>query len=259
MLRCYSVLWYVIVTVVLSFGTYFLPLPADQRSLLVPVLLVFVPTIVCIPLVFLTEGKAGIRKLFSSVHGAWKWILIAAIMGVCMRVAIWLAGMVMGLPIQADLGAPGTAFIILATIPLAWFEELGWRRFALDRLLKSRSPWQASLLLGFPWAIIHIIIVLPGMMSVGAPIFPQTIVLVALSVVLTWIYVRSGGSLVAVTLLHGLQNGLVVLNRGIGIAESAWLMMGVYVAFAALLVLFDRRTFLDLNQNILHAGERFGA
>jgi len=44
-------------------------------------------------------------------------------------------------------------------------------------------------------------------------------------------------------LLHGLQNGLVVLNRGIGIAEATWLMMGVYVVLAGLLLFFDRRTF----------------
>ena len=69
------------------------------------------------------------------------------------------------------------------------------------------------------------------MMSAGAPAIPQTLVLIALGVFLTWTYFRSGGSLLAVTLLHGLQNGLVVLNRGLGIAEATWLMMGVYVLY----------------------------
>jgi membrane protease YdiL (CAAX protease family) len=68
--------------------------------------------------------------------------------------------------------------------------------------------------------------------------------LIALSVVLTWAYIRSGGSLLAVTLLHGVQNGLVVINRGLGMAESTWLMMGVYGVAAILLMIFDRRTFL---------------
>lgn len=243
MLKRYSVVTYVLLTLLFSFGTIFLPLPAEQRSLLIPVLLVFVPTIVCIPLVFFTEGRDGVRQLFSTVHGAWKWILIAAMIGALMRIATLIVGMLLGMSIHADISSPGTVLIILATIPLAWFEELGWRRFALDRTLRSRSPLEASLLLGLPWAIIHIIIVLPGMMSFGAPILPQSIVLIALGVVLTWLYVRSGGSLLAVTVLHGLQNGLVVLNRGIGIAESAWLMMGVYAVFAVLLILFDLRTF----------------
>jgi len=239
-----SVLWFVILTLLLSFGVYFLPLPEGQRSLLVPVLLVFIPALVCIPLVFLTEGRERVRRLFASVQGAWKWILIGAAAGALMRLAVLSAGILLGTSVRADLSAPETAFVILATIPLAWFEELGWRRFALARMLRTRSPLEAALLLGVPWALIHLVLLLPGMMSVGAPAVPQTVVLVALSVVLTWLYVRSGGSLLAVTLLHGVQNGLVVLNRGLGMAESTWLMMGVYLLIAVLLVLLDRRLFL---------------
>lgn len=243
MLKRQSVLWFVVITLALSFGTYFLPLPIEQRSLLVPVLLVLIPTMVCISLVFFTEGTQGIRQLFSTVRGAWKWSLIGAGVGVLLRVAVLIVGIILGTSIQADLSSPGTAFVVLATIPLAWFEELGWRRYALDRLLKSRSPLEASLLLGFPWALIHLILLLPGMMSVSAPAIPQTIGLVAMSVILTWAYVHSGGSLLTVTLLHGVQNGLVVINRGLGMAESTWLLMGVYVLFAALFIIFDRHTF----------------
>ena len=239
----HSVLWFVILTLVLSIGIYFLPLPSESKSLVVPLLLAFVPTVVAVPVAFLTEGRQGIRQLFSSVRGAWRWALIGAGIGALMRVAVLIAGILLGTSIQADLSAPGTAFIILITIPFAWFEELGWRRFALDRLLESRSPLEASLLLGIPWALIHLIILLPGMMSVGAPAVPQTIVLIALSVILSWAYIRSGGSLLTVTLLHGVQNGLVILNRGVSLAEGTWLMMGVYGVLAVLLIIFDRRTF----------------
>lgn len=239
--RNYSILWFVFLTVALSFGAYFLPLPAEGKALLVPVILVLVPTLVSVPLAFLAEGRDGVRQLFSSVHGAWIWILIGTGIGAFLRIAVLVTGLMLGTSMQADLSAPGTLFIILATIPLAWFEELGWRRFALDRVLKSRSPIEASLLLGLPWALIHLVVLLPGMMSAGAPALPQTLVLLALSVFLTWVYVRSDGSLLAVTLLHGVQNGLVVLNRGLGIAEATWLMMGVYVALAGLLIIFDRR------------------
>lgn len=54
MLKRHSMLWFVVVTLVLSFAGYLLPLPADSRSMLVPVVLVIVPTLVCIPLVSLT-------------------------------------------------------------------------------------------------------------------------------------------------------------------------------------------------------------
>ena len=254
MLKRQSVLWFVVITLVLSVGTYFLPLPSESKSLVVPLILAFIPTLVAVPMAFLTEGRDGIRQLFSSVRGAGRWVLIGAVVGVLMRVAVLIVGILLGISIQADLSAPGTAFIILITIPFAWFEELGWRRFALDRLLRSRSPLESSLLLGLPWALIHLIILLPGMMSVGAPAVPQTIVLIAFSIVLTWAYVRSGGSLLTVTLLHGIQNGLVVLNRGLSLAEGTWLMIGVYVLLAVLLIIFDRHMFFVKQALVLNRG-----
>lgn len=243
MIKRNPILWFVILTGILSLGTYYLPLPPEQRSLFVPILLVFVPAVVSIPLAYLTEGRDGFRQLFSSVRGAWKWVLIGAGVGALIRVAVLVAGMLLGTSIQAELSGQGTAFILFATIPLAWFEELGWRRYALHRLLMRQSPLKGSLVLGLPWGLIHLIIILPGMMAAGTPAIPQTFVLIALSVVLTWAYVHSGGSILAVTLLHGVQNGLVVLNRGLGMAEVTWLMLGVYSSFAVLLIVLDRRTF----------------
>jgi membrane protease YdiL (CAAX protease family) len=240
-----SALWFVLLTVALSFGVYFIPLPAESKTLLVPVVLVFIPTLVCIPLMFMTEGIAGLRKLFSSASGGIKWLLIGMFTGVLMRIAVLVTGLLMGTSIKADLSAPGTWFVVLATIPLAYFEELGWRRFALDHLLKSRTPFESSLMLGVPWSIIHLVVILPGMMSVGAPAIPQTIVLICLSFILTWAYVRSGGSVLTVTLLHGVQNGLVVLNRGLAIADATWLMMWVYLVLAAGLVLAEQRLFFS--------------
>lgn len=243
MKRTTGVFWFALLTVALSFTAYFIPLPAESRALLVPVLLVFIPAVVCIPLVFITEGRDGLRQLFSSSQSGFQWLLIGILVGAGMRVAVLIAGTIFGTSVKADFGGPGTLFIILATIPLAYFEELGWRRFALDRLLKFRSPIKSALLLGLPWGIIHLVIVLPGMMSVGSPAIPQTIVLLSLGVILTWAYVRSGASVLTTTLLHGVQNGLVVINRGLTNTEATWLMMWVYLALAVVLVFAERRMF----------------
>jgi len=238
-----SIIWFVLFTIALSFAAYFIPLPEESRALIVPVILTFIPTIVCMPLAYFTEGSSGLRQLFSSAKSGFKWLLIGVLVGTGMRVAVLIVGFIAGTSIKADFSVPGTWFVVLATIPLAYFEELGWRRFALDRLLKSRSPIESSLLLGLPWAVIHLVIVLPGMMSVGAPPIPQTVVLVCLSVVITWAYVRSGGSVFTATLVHGVQNGLVVLNRNIGIADATWLMMWTYLLLAVIIIIVDRKMF----------------
>lgn len=240
-----SVLWFVLITVSLSFATYFLPLPAESWGLLVPVLLVFVPTLVCIPLALITEGRDGLRQLFSTASGGVKWLVIGAVVGALLRVAVLVTGIILGMPIRADFSAPGTGFILLGTIPLAYLEELGWRRFALDRLLKSRTPLEAALLIGLPWGLLHIVILLPGMMSAGVPILGQVGTVFLMSIFLTWAYVRSGGSVLTVTLLHGVQNGMVVLNGGIPIVNAAWLMLGVYFVIAILFIYLERRLFFS--------------
>lgn len=242
-LKRHSIFWFALLTVGLSFAVYLIPLPADSRSLLVPLVLVFVPTVVCIPLVAITEGKGGLRQLFSSVNAGLKWPLIGALVGAGMRVTVLILGSVLETSIKADLSAPGTWFIVLATIPLAYFEELGWRRFALDRLLKSRSPFESSLLLGLPWGLVHLVVVLPGVMNAGAPAIPQFLVLIWMSIIITWAYVRSGGSVLTTTLLHGVQNGFVLLNRGLTLTESTWLMMWAYLILAILFIAVERRMF----------------
>lgn len=245
--KSYSVFWFSVITVALSFGTYLLPLPVEQRSLLVPVLMVLIPMLVSIPLAFITEGRDGIRQMLSTAslrRGGVKWLLIGIGIGAMARVVVWLIAVVLRMPIEADVTNPSAWFVLVATIPLALFEEIGWRSYALDRVLKTHSPLDASLLIGLPWGFLHLTILLPGMMSEGAPAIAQVSSVILLSVILTWAYVRSGHSLWTVTLLHGVQNGLVVLNRGLAMVPASWLLFASYFILAVVLILFDRRTFL---------------
>jgi membrane protease YdiL (CAAX protease family) len=245
-LKSYSVFWFIAITVLLSFGTYFLPLPIEQKSLLVPVLMVFIPTLVSIPLAFLTEGKDGIGQMLSTAsfhRGGVKWLLISAGLGTMIRVVAWLLAVSLQMPVKTDLSDPGAWFLLLGTIPLALFEEIGWRSYALDRVLRTRSPLEAGLLIGLPWGFLHLTILLPGMMSVGTHPIAQVGSVILLSVILTWAYVRSGHSLWTVTFLHGVQNGLVVLNRGLPIGPASWLLVASYFIFVVVLILIDRRTF----------------
>ena len=246
MLKRQPVLWYVVITVALSFATYFLPLPVEQRSLLVPVLMVFIPTIVSIPMALVTEGRDGIRQMLSTAslrRAGIKWLLIGAGLGALVRVMAWVIAILFRMPIKADLSDPTAWFILLATIPLALFEEIGWRSYALDRVLRTRSPLEAGLLIGLPWGFLHLTILLPGMMSENVPAIAQVGSVVLISIILTWVYVRSGHSLWTVTFLHGVQNGLVVLNRGLSIVPASWLLFASCFIVAMALILFDRRTF----------------
>jgi membrane protease YdiL (CAAX protease family) len=246
MFKRHAVLWFIVITVALSFATYFLPLPAEQKSLLVPVVLVLIPALVSVPVALISEGSDGLRQILSTAslrRGGLKWLLIGVGLGVLIRVMIWGMALLLQLSVRADLSDPGAWFVLLATIPLALFEEIGWRSYALDRVLRKYSPLEASLLIGLPWGLLHLVIVLPGMMNQGVPAIAQVGSVILMSIVLTWAYVRSGHSLWTVTLLHGVQNGLVVLNRGLSIVSGSWLLVAVCFILATVLITVDRRLF----------------
>jgi membrane protease YdiL (CAAX protease family) len=248
MLKRHPVLWYAVITVVLSFATYFLPLPVEQKSLLVPMLMVLIPTLVSIPMILVTEGRDGFRQMLATAgprRGGSKWLLIGAGVGAMIRVIAWVIAILFRMPVRVDFSDPTAWFILLLTIPLALFEEIGWRSYALDRVLKTRSPMEAGLLVGLPWGFLHLTILLPGMMSESVPAIAQVGSVLLISIILTWAYVRSGHSLWTVTLLHGVQNGLVVLNRGLSIVPASWLLLASCFIMAAVLILFDRRMFFS--------------
>jgi hypothetical protein len=64
--------------------------------------------------------------------------------------------------------------------------------------------------------------------------------MLALSVMMTWIYLAGGSSLSTAVLLHGGQNVFVFLNGGLSPVASGWLMAAVYGGTALLIILLTR-------------------
>jgi len=96
----------------------------------------------------------------------------------------------------------GTEIAIAIVAPLG--EEFGWRGYALPRLQTRWSPLRASLIIGLVWALWHIpTLFVPG--ARGVTPFELSLYLVAQvasSVVYTWLYNVSGGSIVGPLLAH---------------------------------------------------------
>ena len=86
-------------------------------------------------------------------------------------------------------------------------EEIGWRGYALPRLQAGRSALGASLILGVIWALWHLPLWLTGAPGRTLILYAAFVVsVIALSVILTWVYNSTGGSLLMVVLLHATQN-----------------------------------------------------
>ncbi|TVP66687.1 MAG: CPBP family intramembrane metalloprotease [Leptolyngbya sp. LCM1.Bin17] len=90
-------------------------------------------------------------------------------------------------------------------------EEIGWRGYLLDQLLRWRSPLGASLLVAIAWWSWHLPLgYLPGYFEAfdGTPRGPwrQLLSLIPTAILYTWIYLNTRRSLLAVILFHVLGN-----------------------------------------------------
>jgi membrane protease YdiL (CAAX protease family) len=116
-------------------------------------------------------------------------------------------------------------------------EEIGWRGFALRHLLNRHSPIAASLIIGIPWGLIHVLIVflyVPGRTGIwdGLAILP-------IAFALTWIFIKSNHRVLVATVLHISLNTFTFVAPLI--PEGEWLAVISYSLIAAILLLIDRR------------------
>jgi len=105
------------------------------------------------------------------------------------------------------LSEAGVAFVplILVTVVLSAGEEIGWRGHLLPLLEARLSALTASLVLGVTWAAWHVL-VLYGAEIEGWAFSLQLLSIPAGAVMYTWLFSSTGGSVLAVTLLHAGTN-----------------------------------------------------
>ncbi len=80
-------------------------------------------------------------------------------------------------------------------------EEIGWRGFVLPRLQRRFSALTSSVFLGMVWGIWHI----PMFISTGmnlSSLLVQLLTIISFSIIITWVYNNTKGSLFIVWLFH---------------------------------------------------------
>ena len=235
-------------TVTLSWATACVPLPAQYKAQLFPLIIICIPPLVGCALAALEGGGHAVRALLSSVTRNPAG-LRGFILALGLPLVLWYGarGLAILLGLAPGLQArPAPLLVVMACVfgVSAAAEEIGWRGYALPRLLERSSPLAAGLLLGIPWAAIHLPLHLPGMMSAGTPVVATIIALPAMSVAVTWVYLRTGRSVLAATLFHAGQNffGFAV-GLGMSDVEGAWLVAVVSGATALIAMLVGGQRF----------------
>jgi membrane protease YdiL (CAAX protease family) len=130
-----------------------------------------------------------------------------------------------GLYVLGGNNAPAVAFTLAPGALLSGLrEEYGWRGFALPRLQERFGALKASVFIGALWTLWHLPIVpfvrmgLPGLGRFAV----FSLEVVALSILMTWVYNHTAGSLLPPVLYHAAYN-LTLSGLGIPAIVPLWL------------------------------------
>jgi membrane protease YdiL (CAAX protease family) len=179
------------------------------------------PMLAAFAIAAVAGGRSGIRELATRITRMPKrkvsvWLAIASplLFFAVARFVAMLSGA--PLPRARELGVFGglprlgpLGVWLAVTVWNGFGEEVGWRGFALPQLQWKSSPLGAAVLLGLGWAGWHLplFVVIDTYRALGPMIVPGFVLgIVSGSIVLAWIYNRSGGSVLAVALWHGSYN-----------------------------------------------------
>lgn len=159
------------------------------------------------------SADSGVRRLVSGLvrSANWRWPVLAFLLIPAFLLTTAILGCTLRLPVINP--APNLGFAKLAGFSAIQFlhyflftsvgEEPGWRGFLLPRLQIRFSPLTASILVWLPWAIWHLPLDLGRRWSPAQFIEQRIVILLIYSILLTWLYNRSGGSLLVVAIVHG--------------------------------------------------------
>jgi len=124
-------------------------------------------------------------------------------------------------------------------------EELGWRGFALPRLQAAYGGTVASLVIGVIWAVWHLpVFAIPAASQYGQAFLPYAVGVLGFSVLLTWLFNGTGGSVLLAMLFHASLNASSTLYpipvdvlRSSGFPDIVMLGMALATWVVALVVL----------------------
>jgi uncharacterized protein len=224
---------------------------SDAQRLVLVALASNVPSLLGIVLTGVVLGRGALRKLLGRLL-PWRvnplWYLVvflgpAALVGGAVALNTLLGGpaLSLGMPL---LGV--AIFLGFSIFPgSALGEEIGWRGYVLPRLQTRTSALSASLILAPIWALWHLPLWVAGWLQ-GDPFRTPTLYAAfvvsafALSIILTWVYNSTGGSLLMVVLLHATVNlpqTLAIDDLGSRATVPVLLYWGLMVAAAIVVII----------------------
>jgi membrane protease YdiL (CAAX protease family) len=179
---------------------------------------VWAPAVAAILAAALTGGRAAVRDLGERLvrwRVGWQWYVLVILGPAAFSLAIagvyallggsWSAAVPKALSEEPLVLLPVFFLILALTDGLG--EEPAWRGFALPRLLTRHNALVASLIVGVLWALWHLpLLWMEGATRFQEPVWPILVDNTAKSVLFTWVFLNTRGSLLLAILLHAATN-----------------------------------------------------
>ncbi len=203
------------------------------------------PALAAIIVTLALREEGGIGRLFAPLA---KWRVSAGWFAFVLAFWFVVAGIALSLEAlwrrnipSVDLRIVGgrLVFVFVGMLFSNVWEEIGWRGFALPRLQERFADGAIVLLMGLLWSLWHVpLLVNPSSPMSRLPWYGEIPFSLALTVLYTWLYRHTGGSLLLVTIFHALSNTVAFVLLEWGLYESSYPFMVLVTSLIAVGVLF---------------------
>lgn len=226
-------------------GTSKVDLGSAGPLMLLIALTPFGPTIAGFVMTAMTEGKPGVKALWRRFWNrslSIKWLLVILLFFPALRLAANLVSRTLDGQAYPFLTWPNQPWMFIppflanTLINAGMSEEFGWRGYVLPRFEARWNALTSGIGLGAIWAAWHIPLwFVPGDVHSQRNFWEWALSLILVSILMTWIFNNTNGSVLAAILFHGMGNSVGDLIWCCG--SSALHYYGVELLAAILIVI----------------------
>jgi uncharacterized protein len=164
------------------------------------------------------SGRAGLRSLLSRIV-RWRvapfWYGVALLGPIVLQLVAMALHVGLGGQPPNPLAMVGALPIVLVTfvymlIQVGIGEEVGWRGYALPRLQAGYGALLSSVILGVIWTLWHLPLFFnPATGYSLTPFWVFLIFMLPVSILITWVFNSTGGSVPIIMILHAMLNASI--------------------------------------------------